>query len=293
MIATGFSIDDLVAPLGAIVTGLDLRRELDGATVRRLIAALYRRRLLVFSDQELDFDAYERFAALWGDLFLEPYDNLAEPGHPAIMAVGNTGGPLDTPEYRNGAAFWHTDRAYAPDPNAVTMLHCKLAPAEGGETFFTDLVAAHAALNSATQTEIEGLVAAHRYGAGEREDWEFGVHPMSAEQAKELPPPGRHRLARPHSVTGETVLYAPAGSWTEVEGLSSGEASWLMRYLKLHAIDDRFVYRHSYRQGDLVLWDNTATMHCAAPIGPATDSANRRLLHRIVATGLPPLARSR
>jgi len=246
----------------------------------------------VFRGQELDFDAYERFAAHWGDLYLETYDNMTEPGHPAIMAVGNVGGPLETPEFRNGAAFWHTDRAYAPDPNAVTMLLCKFAPAESGETLFVDLAAAYRALDSATKLEIEGLVAAHRYGAGEREDWEFGVHPMSDDQAKALPPPGRHRIARPHSVTGETILYAPAGSWTEVEGLSHGEASALMRRLKLHAIDERFVYRHRYRPGDLVLWDNTATMHCAAPIGPATDPSNRRLLHRIVATGLPALARA-
>ncbi len=285
-------IDDTDGPLGAIVHGLDLNHDIDDATMGVLTDALYRRRLLVFRDQALDADAYERFGERWGDLFLEPYTNLAVEGHPGIISVGNTGGLLETAEFRNGAAFWHTDRAYAPDCNAVTMLYCVHAPATGGETMFTDLVAAYADLDSSTKDEVDGLICAHRYGAGEREDWEFAVHPMSDDQAKELPPPGRHPIARPHSVTGEIVLYAPAGSWIEVEGLDRPATSDLMCRLKNHAIDERYVYRHRYRPGDLVLWDNTATMHCAAPIGPADDSTNRRLLHRIVAMGLPHILRT-
>jgi alpha-ketoglutarate-dependent taurine dioxygenase len=292
MTTADFRIADTDGPLGATVEGLDLAGDLGDAAMRQLMETLYRRRLLIFRDQDLDFDAYERFAARWGELFLEPYTNLAVEGHPGIISVGNTGGLLETAEFRNGAAFWHTDRAYAPDPNAVTMLYCVHAPAEGGETMFTDLIAAYAALDPKTRREIAGLVAAHRYGEGEREDWEFGVHPMREDQARQLPPPGRHAIARRHSVTGETVLYAPAGSWIEVEGLEREKASALMRRLKLHAIDERFVYRHRYRPGDLAMWDNTATLHCAAPIGPATDPSNRRLLHRIVATGLPPILAS-
>ena len=215
----GFKIDDTDGPLGAIADGLDLKRGLDSDVMCTLTDALYRRRLLIFRDQDLGFEAYEQFGRYWGELFLEPYTNMAIEGHPGIISVGNTGGLLETAEFRNGAAFWHTDRAYAPDPNSVTMLYCVHAPAQGGETMFTDLVGAYAALDSATQDEIAGLVTAHRYGEGEREDWEFGVHPMSDEQAKELPPPGRHPIARPHSVTDETTLYAPAGSWIEVEGL--------------------------------------------------------------------------
>ncbi|MEM7123212.1 MAG: TauD/TfdA family dioxygenase [Pseudomonadota bacterium] len=284
-------IDTIDEPLGAVVSGFDLRQPLDYDAMRTLTDALYRRRLLIFRDQDLDFDAYEAFASNWGELFLEPYDNMAQPGHPAVMAVGNVGGPLETPEFRNGAAFWHTDRAYSADPNAVTMLYCEHAPAEGGETYFADLVAAYDALDDGMRAEIAGLVAAHRYGGGEREEWEHDVHPMSDDQAKELPPPGRHPIAREHSVTGETVLYSPAGTWTEVEGLSYDAASDLMRCLKLHAIEERFVYRHKYRAGDLALWDNTATLHCAAPIGPADNPANRRLLYRIVAMGLPHILR--
>jgi alpha-ketoglutarate-dependent taurine dioxygenase len=109
------------------------------------LQALYRYRVLVFRGQALDPAAYESFGRLWGEPFLEPYDNLTLSGHPAIMQVGNVGKALEPEEFRNGAAFWHTDRAYAPDPNAVTMLYCLEAPATGGATLFTDLVQAYAA----------------------------------------------------------------------------------------------------------------------------------------------------
>jgi taurine dioxygenase len=68
----------------------------------------------------------------------------------------------------------------------------------------------------------------------------------------------------------------------------SGDWRALLRRLKLHAIDPRFVYRHAWRSGDIALWDNTTTLHCAEPVGAATDASTRRLLYRIVATGLPP-----
>ncbi len=277
-------------PLGpgfvAEVLGVDCRRPPEPAAP--LLRALYRHRVLVFRGQSLDPPAYGRFGGLWGAPFLEPYDNLTVPGHPAIMQVGNVGKALEPEEFRNGAAFWHTDRAYSTDPNAVTMLYCLEAPATGGATLFTDLVQAYAALDPATKNDIANLRAAHRYGGdGSREPWEHGVHPMSTEQASVLPPPGRHKIARRHSVTGETGLYGIAGSAIDVDGLPDADWHALLRRLKLHAIDGRFVHRHVWRPGDLVLWDNTATMHCAEPVGAATDRASRRLLHRIVATGLP------
>lgn len=270
----------------AEIVGVDCGRP---PAMAPLCEALYRHRVLLFRDQTLDPPAYERFGRLWGEPFLEPYDNLTLPDHPAIMQVGNVGRALEPEEFRNGAAFWHTDRAYSADPNAVTMLYCLEAPSAGGATLFADLVQAYAMLDDATRAEIAGLRAAHRYGGdGSREPWEHGVHPMSAEQAASLPPPGRHPVARRHSVTGETGLYAIAGSAIDVEGLPDAQWHALLRRLKLHAIGDSFVYRHVWRSGDLVLWDNTATLHCAEPVGAAAGPGTRRLMHRIVATGLPP-----
>jgi alpha-ketoglutarate-dependent taurine dioxygenase len=282
----GFEIRRLGPGFVAEIVGVDCGRP---PAMAALYDALYRHRVLLLRNQKLDPTGYEQFGRLWGEPFLEPYDNLTLPNHPAIMQVGNVGRALEAEQFRNGAAFWHTDRAYSADPNAVTMLYCLEAPAAGGGTLFADLIRAYATLDEASRAEIDGLRAAHRYGGdGSREPWEHGVHPMSAEQAALLPPPGRHPIARRHSVTGETGLYGIAGSAIEVEGLPDAQWHAILRRLKLHAIDERFVYRHAWQPGDLVLWDNTSTIHCAEPVGAAGGPGTRRLMHRIVATGLPP-----
>jgi taurine dioxygenase len=281
------NIKPLDGALGAEVLGLDLNTPLDDAGLQELASAYFKHKLLIIRDQDLTMEAYEVFARNWGEPYIETYDNMAMPGHPAIMEVGNVGGVLETADYRNGAAFWHTDRAYVEDCNAVTMLLCIHAPAEGGETHFCDLVAAYEALDNATKARVEGVHATHRYGGGERDDWEHDVHPMVEGQAEKLPI-GRHPLVRSHSVTGKPGLYSVAGTWHEIEGHSPNEASALMRTLKHHATQPEFVVSHHYRKGDLVFWDNTQTMHAAEPIGPAVDESTKRLLRRIVLTGLPP-----
>ncbi len=282
-------ITHLDGALGAEVMGLDLSMPLEDAVLDLLVASYFKHKLLVFRAQNLTMEAYEAFARHWGELYIETYDNMTLPGHPAIMEVGNVGGVLETADYRNGAAFWHTDRAYAEDCNAVTMLYCIHAPAAGGETHFCDLVAAYAALDDTMKAHLENVYATHRYGGGERDAWEHDVHPMMPGQAEKLSI-GRQPIVRRHSVTGELGLYSVAGTWHEVEGLSREEASKLMRTLKHHATQPQFVTTHRYRAGDLVLWDNTQTLHAAEPIGSAVDESGKRLLRRIVATGLPSRA---
>jgi taurine dioxygenase len=285
-------VSELEGALGVRITGIDLSAPLDDATRETLLAAYFEHKLLVFPGQDLTMSAYEAFARNWGELYVETYDNMALPGHPAIMEVGNVGGVLETADYRNGAAFWHTDRAYAEDCNATTMLYCIHAPAQGGETHFCDLVAAYDALDEALKARIENIYATHRYGGGERDPWEHDVHPMVPGQAEKLPI-GSQPLVRRHDVTGKLGLYSVAGTWHEVEGLSREEASALMRTLKHHATQPQFVTTHRYAAGDLVLWDNTQTLHAAEPIGPAVDESTKRLLRRIVAMGLPATAKTR
>lgn len=284
------------APLGAEVRGVDLRQPLSPGDHRKLVDALYCHHLLIFRGQDLEPGIFERFAALWGELYVETYDNMCLTGHPAIMQVGNVGPLLAKEQFRNGASFWHTDRAYATDCNAVTLLYSVIAPAQGGETHFANMALAYEALAPETKAEINPLMASHRYGGGDREAWEWAVHPMSQDQEAQLPPAGRHLLARPHSVTGRKGLYGIAGSAFALEGpdgrLGREAQERICRKLKKHAISEHFVTRHRYAKGDLVLWDNTATLHYASPIGAAMDAASSRLLYRIVATGLPPILSS-
>ncbi len=206
--------------------------------------------------------------------------------------VGNVG-VLSSDEYRNGASFWHTDCAAESDPNAATMLYCHQAPPEGGETVIADMQAAYTALEVSEREEIEPLMARHCFSGtreiiGGVEDWEFPVHKMSEQTVRDLPPPTVRPLARAHSVTGRKGLYSPAGSIIGIEGMQRAAAHKLLRRLKLHAIKEVFCYLHHYRPGDILMWDNTATMHFANPVDVPTGDGDSRLLYRMVLRGLPP-----
>jgi taurine dioxygenase len=246
--------------------------------------------MLLLRGQRLDAQSYEAFGRGIGPPYVETYDSLALPGHPALMQVGNVGPVLSRREFREGAGFWHTDRAYAPDCNAITMLFCVHAPAEQGETLFANQVAAYSELDADTRRRLLGRVARHRYGAGELEQWETAVHPMEDGQQARLPPAGAHPLARRHDVTGETALYAVAGSCVGVDGLTEAEWRPLLRELKAHATQPRFCHVHAWQPGDLLMWDNTTTLHCAGQVPAAVDERSRRLLYRYVVDGLSPLA---
>ena len=145
-----------------------------------------------------------------------------------------------------------------------------------------DMQAAYEALDEATRRKIDPLVAVHRYSGTGRssaagEEWEHPLQPVTEETADRLPPPARRPLARAHSVTGRKGLYSPAGSIVAVEGMEREEAHRLVRRLKIHAILPEFRYAHRYRPGDLLMWDNTATIHFARPIGLHDGGRNRRL----------------
>ena len=286
------SLRPLPGPFGAEVTGVDLACGVGAGTLRALALAFIEHKVLLLRDQDLSPDAYAAFARAWGTPRIDGFAERNVAGFDYMSTVGNVGGVNEQEAYRNGASFWHTDCAAEADPNATTMLYCLAAPAQGGETLIADMQAAYEALDAATRREIDPLVGVHRYsGTGEiiggREAWEHPLQPVSEETAKRLPPPARRPVARRHSVTGRKGLYSPAGSMVAIEGMERGRAHRLMRRLKLHAIGEEFRYAHRYRPGDLLMWDNSATLHCAQPIGAPTGRHERRLLHRIVPLGLP------
>ena len=286
------SLMPLSGPFGVEVHGVDIARGVDPETLHALALAFVEHKVLLLRDQDLSPDAYAAFARAWGTPRIDGFAERNVPGFDYMSTVGNVGGVNEQEVYRNGASFWHTDCAAEADPDATTMLYCLQAPEEGGETLIADMQAAYEALDAETRREIDPLIAVHRYsGTGEivggREDWEHPLQPVSEETAQRLPPPARRPVARRHSVSGRKGLYSPAGSMVAIEGMEHVAAHRLMRRLKLHAVDDAFRYAHRYRPRDLLMWDNTATLHCARPIGPREGGRNCRLLHRIVPLGLP------
>ena len=289
---TNISLIPLPGPLGVEVRGVDIAADFKAVDFHGLALALMEHKVLLLRDQRLSVQAYADFGRTWGPPRLDGFTEMNVPGFADMAKVGNTGKLLEQDAYRNGAAFWHTDCAAEADPNATTMLYCIHAPAKGGETIIADMQCAYEALDAATQSELNGLMAHHCYSGtrevlGGRELWEHKIVPVSQQTESQIPSSAVRPLVRRHSITGREGLYSPAGSIVSIEGMAPDKAHRLMRGLKLHAINETFCYRHRYRVNDILMWDNTVTMHCATPIARAKGDDDRRLLYRMVPLGLP------
>ena len=175
-----------------------------------------------------------------------------------------------------GNRLWHTDGSFRRVPAALSMLYAHRVPAPGrhgnGETEFADLRAAYDALPDATKAEIEDLVALHdiAWSRGQLgfSDLLFGE--------KNVLPPVPQRLVRRHPGSGRKTLYIAAHA-SEIVGWPVPDGRLLLRELIEHATVRDFVYRHAWRAGDLVIWDNRCTMHR----GRAFDEREVRDLRRV------------
>ena len=253
---------------------LDLSRPLDTETVAEIQAAIDAYPVLIFRDQSLSDSALRDFAACFGPL--EIGRAAARPGRRrlAIPQIGdisnldednNVRGLTDRRRLDSlGNRLWHTDASYMPVPVVLGMLHAVTLPPPGpfgnGETEFADMRAAYDALPQATKDAVDSLTAEHdvfwsraqigftEFPAGEREQY----------------PPSRQRLVRRHPVTGRKSLYLSAHA-SHIAGWPVADGRLLLLDLNTHATQRDYVYSHTWRMGDLVIWDNRWTMHRGRP----------------------------
>ncbi|MFT5504306.1 MAG: alpha-ketoglutarate-dependent taurine dioxygenase [Gammaproteobacteria bacterium] len=290
---TSFTLKPLTEHFGQQVSGLDLAQKIDQQTMEFLAEALMQYKVLLFRDQQLADEEYARFGRSWAaKTRIDGFEEMTLRGYRDINLVGNIGELFKDEGYRNGAAFWHTDCAAETNPNATTMLYCIHALAKDGETVIADMELAYEMLDESIKNRIDKLQGLHCYAGakpvlGGREEWEFPLTPVTAETADQFPPAVTKPLVRAHSITERPGLYAPAGSMFAIEDMPTEEAHELMRILKQHATQSQFCYVHQYRPGDVLMWDNSSTMHYATPTAAATTEHDRRLMYRVCPLGLP------
>lgn len=291
-----------IAPLhqlfAAEIGGVDVGRPLDAATVGALNEAIDRYAVLVFHGQELDDERQMAFARQFGELEL-PRSGRADVKRrlrPEISDISNLDeenrlrGRDDPRRFDQlGNRLWHTDGSFRRVPAALSMLYAHRVPARGpcgnGETEFADLRAAYDALPEATKAEIEDLVALHdiAWSRGQLgfNDLLFGE--------KNVLPPVPQRLVRTHPGSGRKTLYIAAHACAIV-GWPVPDGRLLLRELIEHATARDFVYRHEWRAGDLVIWDNRCTMHRGRAFDEREVRDLRRVTTRDVASTLDQVA---
>lgn len=267
---------------GAEIAGVDLR-DIDATAFADLSHAFSRYAVLVFPEQQLEQQDQARFAAHFGPLEDAPsaiYRNEARQRmRHDITDVSNLDddGRLWSTNSRvrqlqSANQLWHTDSSFKHVPALASCLYARVVPPVGGHTEFADLRAAYDALPPDRQAMLAPLVAGHTLLASRRR---LGFKGFSAEETTAMAPVPQ-RIVRTIAETGRRTLYL-ASHIAAVEGMDHDAALRLVDDLIAHSTQPAFVYRHRWRVGDLVLWDNRCTMHRATPFD---DLRLARELHR-------------
>ena len=270
------SVRRLDAVLGAEVDGVDLRA-LDEAAFAAIHRAWLDHQVLLFRQQALADADLVAFSRRFGDLDEAPVQETGRrfvDGYPEIYIVSNVmkdGVPIGS--LGSGEAVWHTDMSYLPQPPKASALYAIEVPAEGGDTWFCSMYAAWDELPAPLKGRVDGLGVKHdgTYNSGGyvRE----GVTPTGDPRTS----PGTvHPLVAIHPETGRRALYLGRRRNAYIEGMTLEESDALLDDVWAHATRDQLAWRHHWRAGDLVLWDNRCTMHRR----DAFDPGARRVMHR-------------
>lgn len=269
----------------AEVQGFDMRQPIEAATVNSFEQAINRYAVLVFPMQHVDDAQQLAFTA-----------NFGPPDIGRKKAVNTTAGRLPTemidlsnldengyvinPDHRRllsllGTRLWHTDSSYQRPAAKFSMLRAVSVPLWGGETEFADCRAAYDSLPAALRAESEERFAEHWVHHSRST---LGFEPTQ-EEIRAAMPPVHWPLVRRHAGSGRKVLYIGAHA-RRVIGMTVPAGRILLRDLLEHATQPAFVYRHAWRPGDLVLWDNRAVLHrgCRYDLTQARDMRRTTVL---------------
>ena len=269
--------------LGVAADGIDLGRPLGSTAQETLRRALLDHLVLCVRGQSLAPEAYLAAARAFGRPITQVRVASRHPEIAEIMILSSEdrdamgdGRPLVV------GAHWHSDDSYRAVPCSLTMLYGIEVPETGGDTQFANMYAAYEDLPAATKREIAGLRAVHRYESSRRGT---RIMTLGAEEAATLPEV-THPLVRVHPETRRKALYLNPNRMEGIVGLARADSDRLLDALIAHAVDERYQYRHKWRQGDVLIWDNRCTMHKANGDYPA---GARRFMHRIMVEGTVPI----
>lgn len=260
---------------GARVTGVDLKAPLDNGTVAAIRAAWLEHHVLAFPDQHLNDDELERFTLCFGAFGEDPFF-APIPGRRHIAAIRREADE-QTPLF---AENWHADWSFQARPPAGTCLNAVDIPPIGGDTLFANQHAAWDALPPDQQARYADLVAIHSARLPYAPDGTYGTRDkgrsMDIRPSKAALATQTHPLVPAHPETGRRGFYSTLGYIIGIEGMAQDQAIALLQELQAWQSDERFVYRHRWEPGMLVMWDNRSVLHRAT----GGYEGYRRELHR-------------
>lgn len=284
-VVAGVDVQPLSAFTGAEIRGVDLATAIDDQTVAEIRQALLRWKVVFFRDQRIDHEAQIAFAARFGDL---------TPAHPLFDATEADARiyPVDKGRFakrytgpRNDGPFagWHSDVTAALNPPWASILRAEVIPPYGGDTMWTNLVAAYEELSEPLKALADRLRGLHQFStpkaATATEDYNARLarRPLLTE----------HPLVRVHPETGERALYVSPSFLKQIVGISPRESEQLLAIFWEQITRPRYIVRFKWEPGSIAFWDNRSTCHLAPTDLDALEFD--RLLYRVTLTGDVPV----
>jgi taurine dioxygenase len=266
----------------------DLSQDIDETTFGEIERAFHDNIVVVFRRQTLSNERHIEFSRRFGELEVHIVKKYLLPGYPEILLISNIRDEQGEHIGLADAGFtWHSDTSYRRRPSRCSLLYAKEVPRRNGQplgdTVFANAIAAYEALPETMKQRLNGLNAIHRYSARRRVA--DSPRPKLTQTQLDETPDIAHPIVRTHPYTGRKSLYVTAGECVGIENMPDEEAVDLIAELDAHCIRPEFLYRHKWQVGDLLMWDNTSSMHLAICDYALPD---RRLMHRTTVIGTVP-----
>ncbi len=252
------------------VSGVDLTKPLSRDEAATIEEGMNRYGVLVFRDQNITDEQQIAFTKNFGDLEVKAKPGNIRKASESRLGAGigdlsnltKDGKIIEADDrqwfFKLGDRLWHSDSSYAVIPAKFSALSARAIPSWGGNTDFADMRAAYDTLDDRTKAEVEDLICEHSLIYSRAA---VGFTDLTPEEIASFKPV-RQRLVRTHQATGRKSLFLSSHAGAIV-GWTIPEARSYLRELTEHATQREFVYSHQWRQYDLVMWDNRATMHRA------------------------------
>lgn len=277
--------------LGRRVEGVDLATPMADADFKALENEFNHNGVMVFNGQKLTPEQHVAFSRRLGDLEVHVLAQYLLPGVPEILMISNIEENGKAIGVSDAGQYWHTDLSYMKSPSRCSLLYAHVIPERDGDitygdTCFVNTAAAYDDLDPELKHRLADLKARHSYelrykalsknNAGNRPE-------LTSDQVKKVPEV-IHPVIRTHPITGRKSIYVNTGFTAEIIGLPADESESLLAMLCAHCAQEKYMYRHQWTVGDLLMWDNCTVQHLAIA-DYSTDQP--RKMHRTTVAGTP------
>ena len=253
--------------IGVEFANINLAKPADSSIVDTLLDHYNKHHLLIIKNQILNEDQLIEASKIFGEpvpalvptFRLENFPVITK--HTNLLDENNLPTGVIAPEY-----VYHSDSYFTTNPNKATLLYSLKSPKRGGETNFVDMCRVYDSLDESTKTLISEKKVIYK-------------------NAYINQPPVIHPMIRVHPITKKRALFVNIHRALGIENMENKAAVELIEYLYNYSTKSEFVYKHIWNDGDLLVWNNPTTMHCATK----TENGEERLLYRILTLGATPV----